>query len=97
MNLRRWVLLTVFSFTALAGTQDGIQPRRSAADYPAHAEQDGVAVGAVLLTVEQVRSNFVSDLNRAYLVVEVSAYPQAGESIELARGTTSQKSGLWAL
>jgi hypothetical protein len=84
-HLGRWALLTVFSFTALAGTQDGIQPRKSATDYPVHAELDGVAVGAALLTAEQVRSNFVSDLNRGYLVVEVSAYPKAGESIELAR------------
>jgi hypothetical protein len=43
------------------------------------------AVGAALLTAEQVRHSFVSDLNRGYVVVEVSAYPKVGEPIELAR------------
>ena len=83
--LVRWALLATFPLTLLAETQDGIPPRRSAADYPAHAEVEGVAVGAALLTAEQVRHNFVSDLNRGYLVVEVSAYPNVSEGIELAR------------
>src|SRR5262245_45250447 len=84
-HLVRWAILAAFPLTLLAETQDGIPPRRNAADYPAHAQMEGVAVGAALLTQEQVRHNFVSDLNRGYLVVEVSAYPDASEVIELAR------------
>jgi len=90
--LARWALLAAFSFTVLAETQNGIQPRQSATDYPAHVEMDGVAVGAALLTAEQVRSSFVSDLNRGYLVVEVSEYPKTGDSIELARRDFALKS-----
>jgi hypothetical protein len=83
--LVRGALLAAFPLALLAETQDGIPPRRSAADYPAHAQVEGVAIGAALLTAEQVRHNFVSDLNRGYLVVEVSAYPNVSEGIELAR------------
>lgn len=84
-HLIRWAALAAFSLTVQAETQDGIQPRGSATDYPAHAEVDGLAIGAALLTAEQVRHNFVSDLNRGYLVVEVSTYPNIGVAIELAR------------
>src|SRR5262245_12466143 len=84
-RLVRCTLLAAFPLALLAETQDGIPPRSSAADYPSHAEAEGVAVGAALLTADQVRHNFVSDLNRGYLVVEVSAYPNVSEAIELAR------------
>jgi hypothetical protein len=80
-----YLLMTLFSLTVLAGTQDGSRPRTNVTDYPVHADVENVAVGAALLTAEQVRANFASDLNRGYLVVEVSAYPRIGGGIELAR------------
>jgi hypothetical protein len=57
-----------------------------AADYPAHAAADGVAVGARLLSPEQVRDTFSTDLNRGYVVVEVAAYPKNGAQIDLGPG-----------
>ena len=60
----------VFAFAAPKGTV----ARSTALKYPAHAEQDGVAIGAVLLTSQEARSNFVSDLNHCCLVVEVALY-----------------------
>jgi len=39
-------------------------PRASADSYRSHARRDGISVGAEILTPEQVRKVFVSDLNR---------------------------------
>jgi hypothetical protein len=79
------ILLLLFSVSIMAGTQEGITPRGSASDYAVHTELDDFALGACLLTPEQVRSNFASDLNRGYVVIEVSIYPKAGKSFEVAR------------
>ncbi len=70
----------VFAFAAPKGTV----ARSNALKYPAHAEQDGVAMGAVLLTSQEARSNFVSDLNHCCLVVEVALYPQKGQNLEVS-------------
>jgi len=78
-------LLLIFSVSIMAGSREGIAPRGSASDYPAHTEVEDFALGASLLTAEQVRSNFASDLNRGYIVVEVSIYPKTGTSLEVAR------------
>jgi hypothetical protein len=69
-----------------AGPKEGIQPRKSAADFPQQKAGEEIVVGAALLTPEQVKSNFVTDLNRGFLVVEVAVYPEKGRSIELRPG-----------
>jgi hypothetical protein len=58
-----------------AAEAPGIRPLATAAEYPAHVSQDGLTIGAALLTPDQVRKHFVSDIHRAYLVVEVGVYP----------------------
>ena len=83
--LSQSILLLFFSVSIMAGSREGIAPRGSASDYPAHTEVEDFALGASLLTAEQVRSNFASDLNRGYIVVEVSIYPKTGTSLEVAR------------
>lgn len=75
----------LFSLNTSAVNGQGIKPGRNASEYPGHSEREDVAVGAVPLTAEQVRSTFVSDLNRGYLVVEVSIYPKAGQRLEINR------------
>ena len=69
----------VFAFAAPKGTV----ARSTALKYPAHTEH-GVAMGAVLLTSREARSNFVSDLNHCCLVVEVAMYPQQGQPVEVS-------------
>ena len=78
-------LLIMLPLARLAETQHGIHPRKDAAEYPVHADVESIAVGAALLTSEQVRASFVSDLNRGYLVVEVSAYPKVSAAVEVGR------------
>jgi hypothetical protein len=62
----------------------GTAPRSSASDYPAHAQQDGVSLGAKLLTSSEVRKTFVSDLNHCCVVFELAAYPKAGQSLAVS-------------
>jgi len=57
----------------------GTVPRSGAADYPAHAQQDGTSIGAKLLTSAEVRKTFVSDLNRCCVVVELAVFPKTGQ------------------
>ena len=52
----------------------GTTPKPSAADYPAHGEADGVAIGAEYM-VHSFGSGEQMYLARNYLVVEVALYP----------------------
>ncbi|HEY6969933.1 MAG TPA: hypothetical protein VJA94_12055 [Candidatus Angelobacter sp.] len=59
MKLRTlFVLGLICAVTVYADAPKGTVPRASADDYPAHTAHDGVAIGAVLLTPEQVRKAF---------------------------------------
>lgn len=73
---------------AVAGAsqvREGTRARADGADYPAHAERDGIAIGAAILSPDQVRNTFATDLNRGYLVVEVALYPNSSSSVDVAR------------
>lgn len=67
-----------------ADTPRGTVPRATADKYPAHAVQDNVSVGATLLTTDQTRKTFASDLDRCCLVVEVALYPQSGSPLKIS-------------
>ena len=54
----------------------GTVPKPAANRYPSHAEKDGISVGAALLTSDEVRKTFVSEVNRCCVVVEVALYPR---------------------
>ena len=69
-----WSALVTLASLASAGPR-GTVPRSAADRYPAHAEKDGMSVGAVLLASDQVRKAFAADVNRCCVVVEVAFYP----------------------
>lgn len=75
-------LLLALGAALWAGGSDGIRPRATAADYPAHAARDAVSVGVDLLAPDQVRKIFVSDVHRTYVVVEVALYPSHDLNLE---------------
>jgi hypothetical protein len=79
------VLLTL-SLASHAQKQGGIAPRSDIAGYPAYAKGAELSVGADLLTKDDVRRQFVSDLNRGYLVLETAVVPQGGASVKVVRG-----------
>lgn len=74
------LVLSVFAWAAPKGTA----PHSSASDYPAHAQQDGISLGAKLLTSTEVRKTFVSDLNQCCVVVELAAFPKPGQTLAVS-------------
>lgn len=65
--------------------QKGGVPRSSAGKYKAHATHEQVSVGAELLTRKQVSKEFVADMNRCCVVVQVAVYPNEKEPLKLSR------------
>lgn len=53
----------------------GTVPRATVTAYPAHAQDNAIAIGANLLSPAQARHTFVSDVNHCCVVVEVALYP----------------------
>jgi hypothetical protein len=85
MNWKLCVAILVLSVPFLAAEgPKGTEPLPAAARYPAHAEINGIAVGASLLTSDQARRAFVSDVNRCCLVVEVAFYPPKDAPLNLS-------------
>ena len=74
-----WSAVLLGATVLIWASPKGTAPRTSASSYRAHAEQNGVAIGASLLSPEETRKKFVSDMNRCCTIVEVALYPsQAG-------------------
>jgi hypothetical protein len=67
-----------------ADTPKGTTPRATADDYPAHAVQNGVAIGATILSTEETRRAFTPDLNRCCLVVEVALFPAKNAALKVS-------------
>jgi hypothetical protein len=76
--------LLVLAVSAAGAGPNGTAPRTSASRYPAHAEAKNVSVGAALLTKNQVRDKFASDINECCIVVEFAVYPNATQTISVS-------------
>lgn len=74
----------ICAVSVYADAPKGTVPRAAADSYPAHTIRDGVSVGAVLLTAEQTRKAFASDVDRCCLVVEVAFYPQKDNPVKVS-------------
>jgi len=86
MKRLRWVMagvLGLFAGMALAAPK-GTVPRASAEKYALHTTQDGVGIGVVLLSQEQARKQFVSDVNRCCVVVEIALYPEKDKPVSVS-------------
>ena len=83
--MRLLCVVAALSAIALAAdAQSGIRPRSSASDYPAQESAGVATIGAAVVPPEQVKGLFSTDLKN-YVVVEVSVYPEAGKTVDLAR------------
>lgn len=86
----------VFSFAVpLSHAQDaeqrsdklgGVAPRASAAKYQAHAERDGLRIGAELLSKKQAAQTFAADMKRCCIVMLVAVYPKKDRAVDLSLG-----------
>ena len=88
MKLKRWIApFVAMAATALAGWAfQGTAPRSVADKYAAHGAQNGVAVGAVMLTSGELHKTFKTDVDHCCQVVEVAVYPQDGNLTDVALG-----------
>ncbi len=85
MKLRRWLIAVLICATAVAtDAPRGTVPKAAADRYPAHVTQDGIAIGATLLSASDVRHIFSTQVNECCLVVEVALYPQKDGLVEVS-------------
>lgn len=76
--------LACFSAAALmAGDPEGIAPRPRVSDYEQRAQTPAAEFGAELLSQEETRKTFVSDIGRAYLVVELGVFPKDSFGVDI--------------
>ena len=80
MTIRRLLLFSAATF-AFAQPRSGVDPRPSAADYPAHTGNDAVSLGAVFLGSTDQRTILGEDWSGSYLIVEVALYPEPGHPL----------------
>ena len=79
MNARKCLAIALMCVSsAIAQTHRGTVPRTAATDYPAHASQDNVQIGATLLTHKDLKKVLAANVNDCCLVVEVAFYPAKG-------------------
>jgi hypothetical protein len=86
MKLKRMGLLAglICAAAMASDTPRGTVPRATPDKYDAHAEQNGVGIGAALLTPAQAKKVFATDVDKCCMVVEVALYPQKDSLIEVS-------------
>jgi hypothetical protein len=84
--IRRPALITIMMIGAVVAfaAPKGTVPRSSALRYPAHVENHGASLGAKLLTADEVRRAFTSDVNRCCMVIEVGLYPSKDKAADVS-------------
>lgn len=75
--------IPLFVSAALA-SPNGTVPRSSAAEYPAHTQENGISIGAKLLSDKEARKTFVSNVNRCCIVLEIAIYPENSKPLEIS-------------
>lgn len=79
-----WAAVVVCVASLATAGPKGTVPRTSADRYATHTMRDGVGIGIVLLSPEQARKEFVSDVNRCCVVAEIALYPAKGKALEVS-------------
>jgi hypothetical protein len=62
----------------------GTAPRSSAYKYRANAKQEGISIGADLLTSKEVSKEFAASVNQCCLAVEVALYPKPEQPLNIS-------------
>ena len=79
-----WSALLLLAVTLVSAAPKGTVPRASADRYTIHAERNGVGIGVILLTPEQARRQFVSEVNHCCVVAEVALYPAKDKALDVS-------------
>ncbi len=92
--MKNLTLIWMAAGVLLARDGDGIRPRPSARDYAASETAVGeLTVAASVISPEQVKHMFATDLNHGYIVVELAVYPESGRAVELSQSDFVMKIG----
>jgi hypothetical protein len=84
MTRKLWASLALIAVASAASAgPKGTVPREDAEKYKAHAERDGLIIGAEVLTADQVHKKFSSNINRCCIVVEVAFYPRKDKPVDV--------------
>lgn len=81
--MRATCLAAIFLATLAAGDDSGTTPRSKPSDYPAHQKVKTAELAAVILTPDEVKKIFSSEVARAYMIVEVAVYPADSEKFDV--------------
>src|SRR5262245_23895474 len=85
LKLTRWLTAVLICAAGVAlDAPRGTVPKSAADKYPAHAVQDGINIGATLLSAKEVRQAFSTQVNECCVVVEVALYPQKDGLVEVS-------------
>lgn len=90
--MRAMVMTLGFAAALLGADPRGLKPRSGPADYPAQDAGRDVTIAAAVLTPEQVKSTFSTDMKQ-YLVIEVGVFPAQGQTIDVAAGDFALRAG----
>ena len=75
-------LLWTLALATAVSAQQGTTPKASETDYPVHAMEGGVGIGAEYM-VHSFSGGEASYIAKDYLVVEVALFPPQGKTIEI--------------
>ena len=76
-------LAAVLLAASAAAFGQALPPRGNPADYAAHGEDKGIKVGAEVLSSDQVRNMFSTNLSN-YIVLEVAVWPAGTKALDLS-------------
>jgi hypothetical protein len=94
MSRRTWWTAGVVCCAALAvAGPKGTVPRATVERYPINTVREGIGVGVVLLSQEQVRKTFVSDVDRCCVVAEIALYPAKDKALEVSLNDFALRTG----
>lgn len=75
MRIMKWFVVLLCATALASDAPRGTVPRTGPDKYDAHAAQDGLGIGATLLTANQAKKAFSTDVDRCCQIVEVALYP----------------------
>ncbi|HTX38037.1 MAG TPA: hypothetical protein VME43_23570 [Bryobacteraceae bacterium] len=84
MSWRSGVISAIAAAAVLWAGEHGIRPRPTPDDYPAREAVKGFTLAAAVLTPQEVKKRFATDLNHGYVVVEVAVFLQPGHDVTMA-------------
>ena len=89
MKVRSWLVIAILAGISAWAGQQGTVPKTAADKYAAHAENDGVKIGAARLSSGQtikafsLDKTFAHDVTENCVVVEVALYPAKDGAVEV--------------